>query len=177
MKQESTDVELIRLALGSDSAAFATLFDRHAKAVYLFAWGITRNNIDAEDVAQDVFVTAWRKLSSVRIVDASLLPWLLVTTRNQARNHLRREAYRASLALDESIGLPASHAESVEELRWVMVEIEKLDSIDRRICEFCLINGMSYRAAAAQLGIASTAVAKRVERLRVRLRASVRGEL
>ena len=173
--ESDSDDQLIARALRSDRGAFAALMARHSKAVYLFAWGVTRSASDAEDITQDVFVVAWAKLREIRIAGSSALPWLLVTCRNMIRNHVRRASYRGVVSLDEAIATEGvtTHA---DELRWVMQEIEKLGGVDQRICTLCLIEGYSYSEASAQLGLSQSAIAKRVERIRVSLRATVRGQ-
>ena len=175
MYDTASDDELVTLALRSDRGAFAALFDRHAGAVFDYAWGLTRSTTDAEDLTQDVFATAWTKLAGIRIVERSVLPWLLVTTRNHARNHARRAYHRATVELDENL-TAASEAQHRDELQWVMSEIAKLGGVDQRICQLCLVEGYGYAEAAAHLGLSTSSIAKRVERLRARLRATVRGE-
>jgi len=169
------DAELIRRALRGDRGAFDALFTRHVKAVHAYAWGITRDDRDAEDVTQEVFVLAWRKLRAIRIVGASALPWLLVCGRNIARNALR--ARRDAIALDESL-LPGDllRQERIDELSWARDAIERLGGVDQRIVQLCLVEGYDYSEAAEHLGLTRTAVAKRVERIRTLLRRVVRGE-
>lgn len=178
MFEDSTDSVLLEGAR-TDRDAFAALFDRHARAVYLYAWGQTRNNRDAEDLTQEVFVTAWTRLRRIRIVDSSALPWLLVTCRNLFRNHRRREFRRSSIPLNDELGEYAQsidHSEALAELTWVRAEIENLSGIDQRLCELCLIEGQTYSQAGATVGLSPSAVAKRIERARGRLRSAVRGE-
>lgn len=180
--ESDSDDRLIARALRSDRGAFAELMRRHSRAVYLFAWGATRNGPDAEDITQDVFVTAWSKMRQVRIAGSSALPWLLVTARNTIRNHQRREGYRAVVELSDDLapasvlGEAAASVARADELHWVMAEIGKLGGVDQRVCELCLVEGRSYAEASAQLGLSSSAIAKRVERIRTALRATVRGE-
>lgn len=175
MYDTDSDAQLIELSRRGDRGAFSALFARHGKPVYLYAWGVTRDDRDAEDVTQEVFVVAWRKLAGIRIVEASALPWLLVTTRNVARNTLRSR--RATLELDESV-LPGDRTrqERVEELTWVRQAISRLGGTDQRVVHLCLVEGYSYAEAGDHLGLTTAAVAKRVERLRATLRQAVRGE-
>lgn len=176
MYDAASDAELVALALRSDRGAFAALMSRHSRAVFLYAWGVTRNTADAEDVTQDVFVTAWAKLAGIRIVDASVLPWLLVTARNLLANHRRRAFFRTTVELDETIAGAAPETSRHDELQWVLAEIDKLGGLDRRICQLCLVEGYGYAEAAKHLGLSTSAVAKRVERARSALRSAVRGE-
>ncbi len=174
MYTTESDAELLRLTARGDRGAFSALFARHAKAVYLYAWGQTRGDRDAEDITQDVFVTAWRRQREIRIVESSALPWLLVTCRNTARNALR--ARRDAVPLDETrLPADATRAERVQEVAWVRQAIERLGGTDQRIIQLCLVEGYSYAEAAEHLGLSASAVAKRVERARAAVRRAVRG--
>ena len=179
MSVEQSDERLIAEAISVGGRAFGELFDRHSRAVYLYVWGLAGDAGDAEDITQDVFETAWRKLGAIRLVDSSVLPWLLVTAKYSWRNHERRKAHRRSEQLDESALDPRSSVQtssSAEELHWVRLEIGKLSAIDQQICNLCLIDGYSYKEAARTVGLSPGAIAKRVERLRTHLRATVRSE-
>lgn len=81
--------------LGNDGNTFVAIFDQHRDRVYRHALRMTANVHDAEDVTAGAFLELWRRQKSVRIVDGSVLPWLLVTTTNLTRD-LRR--YRALIA-------------------------------------------------------------------------------
>ena len=176
MSAEQTDEQLISSATKSNNRAFGELFDRHSRAVYLYAWSAVQDARDAEDLTQEVFETAWKKMRQIRIVGSSALPWLLVTARYSVSNHRRRAALRRTNVLDEAVVNVTPNADAAEELQWVRLEIGKLSAIDQRVCELCLIEGYSYKEAARQLGLTPGALAKRVERLRIHLRATERSE-
>lgn len=175
MYDTDSDGELLRLAQRGDRGAFSALFARHGKPVYLYAWGMLRDDRDAEDAVQETFVVAWRRLRSIRIVESSALPWLLVTCRNVARNALR--ARHSTLELDESL-LPGDRTrqERVEELTWARQAVQRLGGTDQRIIHLCLVEGYSYAEAADHLGLTVSVVAKRIERARTAVRRAVRGE-
>jgi RNA polymerase sigma-70 factor (ECF subfamily) len=63
--------------LDSDSDAFVAIFDKHRDRVYRHALRITENVHDAEDVTAGAFLELWRRQKAVRVVDGSVLPWLL----------------------------------------------------------------------------------------------------
>lgn len=175
MYEQASDGELVAQSLRGDRGAFSALFARHSRAVHAYAWGITRKDMEAEDVTQEVFVIAWRRLRFIRIVETSALPWLLVTCRNVSRNQLR--ARRHAVVLDESV-LPGDRLrhERIEELSWARHEISRLGGVDQRIVHLCLVEGYNYAEAAEHLGLTRSAVAKRVERLRLVLRTALRGD-
>ena len=86
-------------AAAGDGDAFGRLFDAHSGRVYRHALRLTGDIHNAEDVLAAAFLELWRRRKDVRVVDGSVLPWLLVTAGNLALNQgrgLRR--HRAFLA-------------------------------------------------------------------------------
>jgi RNA polymerase sigma-70 factor (ECF subfamily) len=169
------DVELIARSIARDARAFGDLFDRHSTAVYRFAYSLTHDNTEAQEVVQETFVTAWKRLADIRLAGDSMLPWLIVTARHHAQALRRTRLRDRTLPLDEHIrakGDPASAVDESdrEELEWVFEAVRKLTDTDQRIVELCLYEGRTYKEAALQLGLSVAGVTKRVERTRTRLR-------
>jgi len=170
----ATDRQLIERSLRGDASAFAEFYDRHASSVLRYAFALSHDGDDAQDLLQETFITAWRKLDEIRSVKSSGLAWLLVTCRNHAQNLRRSKDVRVALPLDDARELSGSDStldrlEREEELSWVLTTLELADPIDRRIVEACIVEGTTYGQAAEQLGISERAVAKRIQRLRSRL--------
>lgn len=169
------DRELLLLSASGDHAAFADLYDRHAETVARYLWAWFPTTTEVQDVVQETFVTAWQKAADVRVVDASALPWLLATSKNHARNRARKISRRRETELapwsdrlsDESA------AADRDRLRWVLDAMAELSDTDRRICEMCLVDGATYQEAAVAVGQPVTAVAKRLQRARARIRKAV----
>ena len=88
-----TDADLIDRARQGDPAAFGELVDRHRTAVYRAALAALGSHADADDVAQETFVAAYRRLGGFR-GDASFKTWLLTIAWNQSINR-RRSLVRA----------------------------------------------------------------------------------
>lgn len=72
----SADLALVARAQAGDEQAFADLMTRHRRAVYRAAYAALGSAHDAEDVAQDTFVTVYQKLHGFR-GEASFRTWLL----------------------------------------------------------------------------------------------------
>jgi RNA polymerase sigma-70 factor (ECF subfamily) len=169
------DVELIARSIARDARAFGDLFDRHSTAVYRFAYSLTHDHTEAQELVQETFVTAWKRLADIRLAGDSMLPWLIVTTRNHALNMRRAQRRHDALPLDELIRSEGSDREiqqqsQRDELEWVFAAVRQLSDTDQRIVELCLYEGRSYKEAALQLGLSVGGVTKRVERTRTRLR-------
>src|SRR3982751_81934 len=84
------DGRLVRAARDGDRGAFASLYDRYARVVHgLLLARVGRD--DVEDLVQDVFLTAWRRLDGLRD-PAAFGGWILMITRNRAMDFHRRSA-------------------------------------------------------------------------------------
>nr|WP_244645027.1 sigma-70 family RNA polymerase sigma factor [Frigoribacterium sp. CFBP 8766] len=164
-----------RVARG-DATAFHALFDRHTKTIFRYAWGLAENRTDVDDLVQETFLVAWKKRADLRVISDSLLPWLLVTCRNASLNLARsRRRHESSELVDELPNSSAWHQKqdrdsALDQLEWVLAEIEALPAVDRRLCELCLIDGRSYEEAATFLGLTPASARKRIQRSRQRLR-------
>ena len=80
---EVTDLDLVRLAQTGDTEAFGELVERNRRAVFRAALAAVGSAAEADDVAQEAFVTAWRKLSGFR-GDSQFRTWLLSITWRKA---------------------------------------------------------------------------------------------
>ncbi len=86
---EKTDEELVAEYLAGDESAFASLVERHLKSVYSFA---ARSIADeAEDIAQDTFLKAWKSLSVYEPRSAKFKTWLMRIARNTVIDYLRKK--------------------------------------------------------------------------------------
>ncbi|MFA5204035.1 MAG: sigma-70 family RNA polymerase sigma factor [Lentisphaeria bacterium] len=79
-------------AVTGDPNAFGRLVKQHQPMVAAIAYAITGDLALSEDIAQEVFLTAWRRLGNLR-EPARLGAWLAAITRNLARNALRRRGH------------------------------------------------------------------------------------
>ena len=167
---EGFDIELLLAAQRGDLSAFTEVYRRHSRAVLRYAWGKLGDGHQAEEVTQDTFTVAWTKLGKASIVDESLLPWLLVICRNHVANQLRRTQKQRAR---ESSAEPAESPQAREDLAWMRLEVSKLSPLDQQLCQLCLVEGLSYREAAVLLDTSETAVGKRLQRARARLRTAL----
>jgi len=83
-----TDAELVNRARQGDADAFGELVNRHHAAVYRAALSAGASPADAEDVSQEAFLQAYRRLDGFR-AEASFKTWLLTIAWNRAINERR----------------------------------------------------------------------------------------
>lgn len=156
-----------------DAKAFGLLFDLHRDRVFRHAYRILHNQTDAEDAVAVSFLELWRRRAHVRLVDGSILPWLLVTTTNACRN-LDRSRRRYSRLL-ESLPHSDSHP-SAEEIVLhqtpnadVMAAVRELTPRDARLLTLVAMEGYPISDAARALGISPGAARVRFHRIRASL--------
>ena len=113
---------------------------------------------EAEDVAQQTFIQAWRRADSFE-PGRDFAPWLATIARRLAIDELRRDRLRPSTALDAAdpadtslVTLPPS-AEQIETVWAVRDAIESLDDSSRRIVRLQHVHGHTHAEIADQLGI------------------------
>jgi RNA polymerase sigma factor (sigma-70 family) len=169
-----------------DATSFGYLYDTHVTSVYRYALQMLGSAPDAEDIAQEVFILAWEKRSKIRAVDRSLLPWLLVTTRNLSLNKiklLRRENRNASLDAGEIFALhphpgPEEAAMARQLAGAISESIDDLSETDQTLYYLCISEGLSYQKAADLLGVTHGVVRNRLSVVRrtLRLKLSTRQE-
>ena len=170
------DASLVAQAAGGSEHAFRTLYRAYVRPVYWLAHGLVGNAPDAEDVTQETFLVAWRKLRGLELVGDSLLPWLVTVCRFQAANRIRaqrREREHTAEAADDSIPSTVNVEQQViaaEFAERILREVEGLSPLDQDIFRLCASEGYAYQAAAEQLGVAHGVVRNRLSRIRTRLR-------
>ena len=86
--------------LAGDTQLYHELIRPHERSVYLLALSYVKNEADAEDVAQEAFVRAFRNLASFR-ADSKFSTWLRSITLNEATSRLRRQSVILMESLDE----------------------------------------------------------------------------
>lgn len=84
-------LSLLQRCLQGEEAAFMTLYNRHAGMVYRLAFGLLQNNEDAEEVLQDSFEYAFRKLDHYNPQQSAFTSWLYRITVSRCRNKRRRK--------------------------------------------------------------------------------------
>lgn len=181
MDLAQTDEQLWLAVVRGDGVAFAAIFDRHGDRVWRHAWRLMQHRQDTEDVTAAAFAEAWRRRSRVRIVDGSVLPWLLVTTTNCARNARRSIRRNERLIAHIPLGPDAPDAADVAADRLERLDagsavaqaLRELPEKDARLISLVLLEELPLADAAAALGVSYGAAKTRIHRAKLKLRAQL----
>jgi RNA polymerase sigma-70 factor (ECF subfamily) len=157
------------LAARGEGEAFGRVFDRHRNRVRRHSLRLVPVLDDAEDVVAATFLEAWRRRDNVRFVNGSMLPWLLVTATNVARNMSR--SHRRHRALLDRLPAPIphpDHADSFDEGP-ASAALLQLSIADQQVITLCVLHDLSEADAASALGVAPGTVKSRLSRAKSRL--------
>ncbi|MDQ7781511.1 MAG: sigma-70 family RNA polymerase sigma factor [Desulfomonilaceae bacterium] len=149
------DEALVRAFRNGSDEAFTELVRRHSRPLTTMILRITRDEEEAKDISQTVFMKAYTGLSRF-IMASSFKTWLYSIALNAVRDHLRRR--RPQISSEDVEGL-ADHAASTGErldrarmLKRVREAIEDLPRKQRLTLEMRIYEGMEYSRIAASLG-------------------------
>jgi RNA polymerase sigma factor (sigma-70 family) len=170
-------------AARGDRDAFAALVDGTRSVVTSIALAIVRDVDLSRDVAQDVFLAAWRDLGQLRDPN-SFLPWLRQLTRHRAYHVLRTERRRGKRIDDRDLDAlvstavdPAPSASETmladEERRLLKLVLDELPDESREVVTLYYREDQSTTHVAALLGLTEANVRQRLTRARARLRAEL----
>jgi RNA polymerase sigma factor (sigma-70 family) len=90
MQTKETDLALIEAVLAGQTAVYADLVKRHQRYVFTLAMRFAKNREDAEEIAQDCFVKAYRALGTFK-QSAKFSTWLYTITYTTAMTFLRKK--------------------------------------------------------------------------------------
>lgn len=176
---DSDDALWVR-ALGGDEVAFARVFDRHVDRVHRHARRFVARESDAEDITAIVFLEAWRLRHRVRVVDGSIIAWLLVTAVNVARNMVRSRIRYESAIRGLRIDTVSDHADEV--LKQLVLEgaraplraaFETLSRGDQEVLALCVLEELRPREVAVLMRVPAATIRTRLNRAKRRLRVAL----
>jgi RNA polymerase sigma factor (sigma-70 family) len=162
-----SDKRLVELAQRGDTHAIEVLYDRYATAILRYCRSLLRSTQEAEDVQQEVFVTALSALRNGAGPD-SFRPWLYRVAHNACISHMR--AKRPTLvAVDGELVASATTepaSEEREELRQLLDDLSALPEVQRGALLLREMDGFSYEQVGEVLGLPVTTVRSTIFRAR-----------
>ena len=170
------DMALVERCRAGDLAAFEELYRAHAGKLFSVACRMIGNRTDAEDLLQEIFLSAHRKLDGFR-GEAALGTWLYRLATNHCLDYLRSRAARTDQltdALDEEPGQFTAGSPGLAEQTVTRMDLERALA---RLPEGCRaafvlhdVQGLEHREVAQALGIAEGTSKSQVHKARQRLR-------
>jgi RNA polymerase sigma-70 factor (ECF subfamily) len=155
----------------------------HLSAAYNLARWLTRNAQDAEDVAQEAYLRAFRFFDGYQ--GGNVRAWLLTIVRNTCYTWLHQNrAQQPTAAFDEELHTDMTESQSPETLllrnadrQLLKQALEELPLVFREVLVLLELEGLSYKEIAEVLGVPIGTVMSRLARARNRLRESLSSHL
>ena len=179
MKQEN-DAQLIDDILSGDTAAFNTLVERYQKSVHALVWRKIGDFHYAEEVTQDTFLQAYKKLSTLKkpnlfagwlyvIANRLSIKWLREqkpvpqSLETIPVNEIEESSYTRYVSEQQDINTTEHRRELVQKL------LEKLPDSERTVMTLYYLSEMTTKEIGKFLGVSVHTITSRLQRARKRL--------
>ena len=178
MQQQETDLDLITAVLTGNTAMYAVLVKRHQRFVFTLAMRFAKNREDAEEIAQDCFVKAYRALGTFK-QGSKFTTWLYTITYTTAMTFLRKKRLDTqSINDDENVlqvansgtGFDADQIEKKSSYVYLNQAIDMLLPDDAAIITLFYKGEQSLEEIGATLGMEPNTVKVKLHRARQRLK-------
>jgi RNA polymerase sigma factor (sigma-70 family) len=177
MQSKLADIELIEQTLAGNQSAYADLVKRHQRFVFTLAMRFVKTREDAEEVAQDTFIKAYRSLSSFQ-QQAKFTTWLYTIVYTTAMTALRKKRLDTDSIDDENTyiqlenqgGYDANNAENKSRSYYLNQAIAQLLPDDATIITLFYQGEQSLEEIAQTLGMEANTVKVKLFRARQRLK-------
>jgi RNA polymerase sigma factor (sigma-70 family) len=180
-RAEGTDRDLVEAVRAGDDVAFEELYRRYRPRIAAYVRRKVRDPARAEDIAQDAFFSALRRM---RTTDAEIAfkPWIFEIARNAAIDHWRRASRAEEISVDEDerlrqsdrvrltgAGGPDSALVEKERFEHLRGAFDELSDVHARVLVLRELEGLSYREIAERLELTESSVQSALFRARRRL--------
>jgi len=177
-----SDQELTGLLKNGDQAAYAMIYQRYYRLLYIHALKKLNDEEEAKDIIQELFTTLWTKRETI-LQDTNFAAFLYTSVRNRVLDYFSHQKV-ASRYIDSLQGFidtdPVSADDRVHErelLEFIQAEIQSLPPKMREVFLLSREENLSHKEIAEQLGISEQTVSKQISNalkvLRYKMGASV----
>jgi RNA polymerase sigma factor (sigma-70 family) len=181
MYAELADTEIIAQVLKGDQHGFSQIVERYKNYVFTLVMRMLENREDAEEVAQDIFVKAYRSLADFR-GDCKFSTWLYTIARTSALSFLRKKKLDTVSIENEKAGLQLENRESSfnsnmieQKSKHAMLHdaIMLLNPDDAQVITLFYHGEQSLEEIGNVLGMETNAIKVKLHRARQRLKAKM----
>jgi RNA polymerase sigma-70 factor (ECF subfamily) len=173
MQNKYSDTELIKKVLGGEKAAYADLMKRHQRFVFTLALRFAKNREDAEEIAQDCFIKAYRSLNTFRST-SKFSTWLYSIVYTTAMTFLRKKRLDIQ-SIDTEAGLlniqnhvsdlNADDVEHKSKMVFVNRAIDQLSPDDAAVITLFYQGEQSLEEIGQALGMARHRLKEKIENI------------
>jgi RNA polymerase sigma-70 factor (ECF subfamily) len=158
----AVELDLLARVAKRERAAFEQLYSRYANILYATAMKFLKEDADAQDVVQDVFIQIWDKAKLYDPAKGKPLTWALTLTRNRSIDRIRaiqrrtrlRDDFGKETVVDESAGMreALSEVDAGEKSQILREAVGRLSPEQRKVIELAFFRGFTQSEIADRLG-------------------------
>ena len=156
------ELDLLARVANRERAAFEQLYARYSNILYATAMKFLKQDADAQDVVQDVFIQIWDKAKLYDPTKGKPLTWALTMTRNRSIDRIRaiqrctrlRDDFESETVADESAGVreALSEVDASEKSQILRDAVGRLSPEQRKVIELAFFGGLTQSEVADRLG-------------------------
>ena len=158
----AVELDLLARVAKRERAAFEQLYSRYANILYATAMKFLKEDADAQDVVQDVFIQIWDKAKLYDPAKGKPLTWALTMTRNRSIDRIRaiqrrtrlRDDFEKETVVDESASLreALSGVDASEKSQILRDAVGRLSPEQKKVIELAFFGGLTQSEVADRLG-------------------------
>ncbi len=185
--ERAVEMDLLRRVAQKDRAAFEELYARYSNVLYATALKFLKEDADAQDVVQDVFIQIWDKAKLYDPAKGKPLTWAMTMTRNRSIDRIRaiqrrsrlRDEFEQETVFDESAGVreALSGVDASEKGRILRDAVSQLSPQQKTVIELAFFRGLTQSEIADKLGEPLGTIKARARRGLMKLKEALEGQL
>ena len=147
------ELNLVQRARQGDHEAFARLYEAHFDKIFRYVVMKIRNQAEAEDMTQQVFVKAYESIGSYQLQGVPFTAWLFRIAHNQMVDFVRKASKKPTIPLDESLPIRddsdlEGEIETKIEMEKVVLATKQLTKAQREVISLRFAGGLTITEAA-----------------------------
>ena len=158
----AVELDLLARITKRERVAFEQLYTRYSNILYATAMKFLKEDADAQDVVQDVFIQIWDKAKLYDPAKGKPLTWALTMTRNRSIDRIRaiqrrtrlRDDFEKETVADESAGIreALSGVDASERTQILRDAVARLSPEQRKVIDLAFFGGLTQSEIADRLG-------------------------
>jgi RNA polymerase sigma-70 factor (ECF subfamily) len=172
--------QLMKRVASGDQDAFAGVYDATSRIVFGVVLRVLADRAQAEEVTQEVYVTAWQQATRFDATRGSVTGWLTTIAHRKAVDRTRSAARSRQRDLQHASSEPAAVLPDVSDVvvgldegRRVRAALRELPPHQREALELAYFEGLTHREVAERLGIPLGTAKTRIRDALIRLRHNI----
>ena len=153
-----TQEELLPLLLKKDDRSFTLLYDNYSKSLYGIIFNLIKDQEEAEDVLQEVFVKIWKNIDTYNTSKGRLYTWMLNIARNTSIDKLRSKNFnnnQKNLSTDNFVHILDDNSKTINKIDAIGIKefIKKLKPKCIQLIDLLFFKGYTQQEASDELEI------------------------